>query len=139
MICQIRQTFCPPNFPLYSSYIGCQFTQPIIIWAKMVQIHSFVRNLAQMKLRTQWPSLQKRVLYMHSILWLWRGITSFISELSGQTFQSYKSNDRMVLLPNFKAVGQTQTELHSLKVEKLDACIRPIFANLVTIIAIATC
>ena len=29
-------------------------------------------------------------------------------------------------MPNFKAVGQKQAELHSLKVEKLDACIRPL-------------
>ena len=27
------------------------------------------------------------------------------------------------MLPNFKAVGQPQAELHSHKVEKLDACI----------------
>ena len=53
-------------------------------------------------------------------------ITSVISELLDQTFQSYKCNDRTVLLPNFKAVGQTQSELHSLKFEKLDACIRPL-------------
>ena len=33
-----------------------------------------------------------------------------------------KYNDRTVLLPNFTTVGQTQVELHSLKVEKLDAC-----------------
>ena len=26
------------------------------------------------------------------------------------------------MLPNFKAVGQTQAELHSLEVENLDAC-----------------
>ena len=35
------------------------------------------------------------------------------------------------MLPNFKAIGQTQAKLHSLKVEQLDACIRPLFANLV--------
>ena len=34
-----------------------------------------------------------------------------------------------VLLPNFKAVGLTQAELHSLKVEQLDVCIRALFAN----------
>ena len=60
-------------------------------------------------------------------------ITSCISELLGQNFQSYKCNDRIVLLLNFKAVGQTQAELHSLKCEKLDACISPLFAYLVTI------
>ena len=43
---------------------------------------------------------------------------------------------RKVLLPNFKALGQIQPELHSLKVEKLDVCIRPFYANLVTYIAI---
>ena len=37
-----------------------------------------------------------------------------------------------VLLPNFKAVGQTQAELHSLKLKKLVACIRSLFANLIT-------
>ena len=34
--------------------------------------------------------------------------------------------------PNFKAVGPTEAELHILKVKKLDACIRPLFANSVT-------
>ena len=74
----------------------------------------------------------KRVLYTDLILWLWSSITSFISDLLGQNIQSYKCNDRTVLLPNFKAVGQTQSELHSLKVENLDACIRPLFANSIT-------
>ena len=30
-----------------------------------------------------------------------------------------------MLLPNYKAVEQTQAELHRLKVEILDTCIRP--------------
>ena len=34
--------------------------------------------------------------------------------------------------PNVQAVGPTEAELHILKVEKLDACIRPLFANSVT-------
>ena len=34
-------------------------------------------------------------------------------------------NDRIALLPNFIALGQTQAELYILKVEQLDACIRP--------------
>ena len=37
-----------------------------------------------------------------------------------------------VLSPNFGAVAQLQAELHLLKVEKLDACIRPLFTNPVT-------
>ena len=32
----------------------------------------------------------------------------------------------------FKAVSQLQAELHLLKVENLDACIRPLFVNPVT-------
>ena len=36
------------------------------------------------------------------------------------------------MLPNLKAVGTIEAELHILKVEKLDACIRPLFANSVT-------
>ena len=35
---------------------------------------------------------------------------------------------------SFKAVDQTQAELHSLKVEKLDVCVRPLFSNSVTYI-----
>ena len=45
-------------------------------------------------------------------------------------------DDSTVLLLNFKAVGETQAELHSLKVEKLDACIRPLFANLVAYLVV---
>ena len=40
--------------------------------------------------------------------------------------------DRKVQLPNFKAVCPTEDELHILKLEKLDACIRPLFGNSVT-------
>ena len=31
-------------------------------------------------------------------------------------FLLYKCNNRLVLLPNFKAVGQTQAELYNLKI-----------------------
>ena len=37
-----------------------------------------------------------------------------------------------MLSQNFKVVAQLQAELHLLKIEKLDACIRPLFANSVT-------
>ena len=33
---------------------------------------------------------------------------------------------------HLQAVGPTEAELHILKVEKLDACIRPLFTNSVT-------
>ena len=39
------------------------------------------------------------------------------------------------MLPNFKAVRPIEAELHILKVEKLDACIRPLFANSITYVA----
>ena len=58
------------------------------------------------------------VLYTHPILWLWRSIPSVVNKLLCPKFQSPKSNDRTVLLSNFKAVGQTQAGLHSLKVKK---------------------
>ena len=35
----------------------------------------------------------------------------------------------IVLLPTFKAVGQTQAGLHILEVGKMDAYLRPLFAN----------
>ena len=44
----------------------------------------------------------------------------------------YKYNDRKVLLPNFKAIGLTQAETYTFKVEKLGECIRISFANPVT-------
>ena len=44
-----------------------------------------------------------------------------LSKLLGQNFQSYRCNDRKVLLPNFKTVDQAQAdELHTLQVEKLE-------------------
>ena len=76
-----------------------------------------------------WPDLRKGVLYTHPIVQIWSGITSFISKLLSWKFLPYKCNDRPVLLPNFKTVGQTPAELHSLKVEKLDACIRSLFCK----------
>ena len=36
------------------------------------------------------------------------------------------------MLLNYKAVGPIEGELYILKVEKLDACIRPLFTNSVT-------
>ena len=36
------------------------------------------------------------------------------------------------MLPNFRAYNQTQVELHILKGEKCDECIRPFFTNSVT-------
>ena len=55
-------------------------------------------------------------------------------KLLGRIFLSYKSNNREVLLPNFKAIDQTPVELHILKAEKLDVCISPLSANPVTYI-----
>ena len=43
------------------------------------------------------------------------------------------------MLPNFKAVGTIEAEIHILKVKKLDACIRPLFANLVTYVMHRSC
>ena len=64
---------------------------------------------------------------------------NFICENAiGQIFcHIAKYNDTKVLLPNFRAVGQTQAELHILKVEKLDACTKPLFTNPVTYIVTA--
>ena len=45
-----------------------------------------------------------------------------------------------ILLPNVKAVDPIEAELHILKVEKLDACIRPPFANSATyLVSIIIC
>ena len=76
-----------------------------------------------------WPNLQKGVLYTRPIVQLWRGITSFASKLLNWNFQYYKYNDRRVLLPNFKAVGPTQTELHPLKAETSGACINGVYMD----------
>ena len=57
---------------------------------------------------------------------------SFLSRLLRHNFQSYKYNDRKVLPSNIKAVGPTQAKLHTLEVEELDTCIRPLFSNPVT-------
>ena len=53
-------------------------------------------------------------------------------ELTPQNLHSHKINDRKSIVQNFKTVIQSQLELHCCKVEKLDASIRPLFANPVT-------
>ena len=44
----------------------------------------------------------------------------------------HKLKDVKMFLQNFRAVACLQLELHPFKVEKLDASIRPLFANPVT-------
>ena len=58
-------------------------------------------------------------------------------ELTTQNLHSHKSNDRKSIIQNFKTVGQSQVELRSCTVEKLDASIRPLFANPVTYVELA--
>ena len=43
----------------------------------------------------------------------------------------HKYNNRKFLLPNFKAVGQTQVELQIFKADKPDACTKTLSENLV--------
>ena len=61
-------------------------------------------------------------------------ITLFISELSGQNFQSYKYNDRTVLLLDFKPVDQTQAESQSLKFKKIECVYNTPFHKFIHII-----
>ena len=56
-----------------------------------------------------------------------------ICELLCQIFLSYINSNNKVLLANFKAIDQTQTELHIFKVVKSDACIRFLFLNAIKI------
>ena len=55
-------------------------------------------------------------------------------ELTPQNLHLHKLNDRKSIVQNFKTVVQSQVELQCCKVEKLDASIRPLFANPVTFI-----
>ena len=86
-----------------------------------------------------WLDLRKGVLYTHLIMQLCRGIASFVNKILSWNFASNKYNDRKSYLPNFKAAGQTGAELHIFKVEKMDACIRPLFANPVTYVHAVCC
>ena len=52
--------------------------------------------------------------------------------LTTQNLRSHKLNVWKSIVQNFKTVVQSQVELQSYKVEKLDASIRPFFANPVT-------
>ena len=49
-----------------------------------------------------------------------------MSKLLSWNVLSHKYNDRKVLLPNVEAVGQTQAELHIIKVEKLHEHVKPL-------------
>ena len=53
-------------------------------------------------------------------------------ELMTQHLHSHKTQ-------NFKTVVQSQVELRSCKVEKLDASMRPLFANPVTLLLMCVC
>ena len=59
-------------------------------------------------------------------------------ELTTQNLHSHKiarvhnNIDRKSIVQNFKTVVQSQVELQSCKVEKVDASITPLFANPVT-------
>ena len=59
----------------------------------------------------------KKVFYIYTypMLQVWSSITSFNNKILNWNFLWCKYNDRNILLPNFKAVGQTQAEWHSLK------------------------
>ena len=46
-----------------------------------------------------------------------------------QSQSHIKYSNSKVQIPNFKVVGQIQAEFYTLKVRKLDVCIRPLFAN----------
>ena len=69
--------------------------------------------------------LVKGVLYTHLVLQLWTGIISLVSKLLSWNPLPYKCNYSKVMPPNFKAVDQTEVELHILKGENSDECIRP--------------
>ena len=60
-------------------------------------------------------------------------------ELMTQHLHSHKINDRKGIVQNFKTVVQSQVELRSCKVEKLDASMRPLFANPVTLLLMCVC
>ena len=53
-------------------------------------------------------------------------------ELMTPNLHSHKINNRKSIVQNFKTVVQSQVELESCKVEKLDVNIRPLFANPIT-------
>ena len=49
-----------------------------------------------------------------------------------QNLHSHTINDRKSIVQNFNTVVQSQVEFQSCKVEKVDASIRPLFANPLT-------
>ena len=67
----------------------------------------------------------KRVLYIHASSFVTLTerhnfiCKSYVCIRTKPNFQSCKCNDRKVLLLKFKAVGQTQAELHIFKVQKV--------------------
>ena len=57
-----------------------------------------------------------------------------VVKLTTQNLHSCKLNDRESIVQNFKTVVQSQVEVHSCKVEKLDCEYGPLFTNPVTLL-----
>ena len=58
--------------------------------------------------------------FMHASIF----VTLKRHKLHSYQAKNFSPISTMIVIPNFKVVGQTQAELHILKVEKLDACTR---------------
>ena len=79
-----------------------------------------------------WPDLRKGVLYTSDFATLMSH--NFVCDQAiTLKFHPHYFNNRKVFSPNFGAVAELQAELYLLKFEKFDVCIRPLFANPVTI------
>jgi len=71
------------------------------------------------------PDLQKGVLYTHPILQLCKSITQCVVKQLSSNLVTMLSNVVQFIPQNFEAIAVLQAELCLVKVEKLDACIKP--------------
>ena len=79
-----------------------------------------------------WPNLRKGVLYTHPNVWLYGCVTQLLLYLQLWNLVAGLSCHCANSTENFSVVACLQMKLWLVKVGKLDACIRPLFANSVT-------
>ena len=109
-------------------------SQPV--WVKFISIYILEVQTLQIAYCKAYTiicdKICKRVLFMHLILQLWWGITSFVSMLLRWHFLNKTMTGKYC---NQFQSCKSSTSWDTLKFEKLDECTRPLFTNPVTYIA----
>ena len=100
--------------------------------ANFLKVHPIEISQELQKKHNLWLDLWKRVFHTHPISWTCRTITLLSNDVWYWNFLQPLTFVGVSCLPNFKSIAFTNLKLEIVKVNKLDVCWRPLFANPVT-------